>query len=231
VARWGEVEALDGRIDPLLQNELMKGVDWLVEATSRWYLVQADGQRPFDAVGEARDSFAELAAAIDQVGPEAWREVHEQAAQELIAQGVPEPVARRHAFQSEMVHGPDIIAVSHRTGRTPLDVARVFFALGERLEIDWLENQLEALPARTRWQRWAQQSIEDDLFGVRRQISERVIAESGDAPPDEAVDAFLEAHAETVARFRRFHRGLAVEGVRDLAQLAVALRQFRALAG
>jgi glutamate dehydrogenase len=182
VARWGEVEALDGRIDPVLQNELMKGVDWLVEATSRWYLVQADGRRAFDAVEEARDSFAQLAAAIDQVGPAAWREVHERTAQELIAAGVPAPVARRHAFQAEMVHGPDIIEVSHRTGRTPLDVARVFFALGDRLEIDWIENQLESLPAGTRWQRWAQQSMEDDLFGVRRQISERAIEEAADVP-------------------------------------------------
>ena len=66
---------------------------------------------------------------------------------------------------------------------------------------------------------------------MRRQISERVIAEAGDAPPDEAVERFLEAHAETVARLQRFHRGLMVEGVSDLAQLAVALRQFRALAG
>ena len=62
------------------------------------------------------------------------------------------------------MHGPDIIAVAHATGRPPLEVARGFFLLGERLEIDWLESQLEAAPAGTRWQRWALQSMEDDLF-------------------------------------------------------------------
>ena len=45
VGRWSDVEALDGLVDPALQSELMSGVDWLVETTSRWYLVQAAGQR------------------------------------------------------------------------------------------------------------------------------------------------------------------------------------------
>ena len=40
-ARWDAVEALDGKIDPQVQNELMTGVDRLVEATARWYLVRA----------------------------------------------------------------------------------------------------------------------------------------------------------------------------------------------
>ena len=46
VERWADVESLDGRIDPGVQNELMTGVDWLVETTSRWYLVQRDRPAP-----------------------------------------------------------------------------------------------------------------------------------------------------------------------------------------
>ncbi len=41
VERWEAIEALDGVIDPRVQSELMRGVDWLVETASRWYLVQA----------------------------------------------------------------------------------------------------------------------------------------------------------------------------------------------
>jgi glutamate dehydrogenase len=229
VARWADVEALDGQIDPVVQNELMKGVDWLVETTSRWYLVQAPGQRLADAVGDAREMFAELSGVLDQIGPEAWREEHEQETQRLLAAGVPEGVARRHAFQPELVHGPDIIAVSHATGRPPLEVARGFFLLGERLEIDWLEAQLEALPAGTRWQRWAQQSTEDELFAIRRQLCEDVLAEAQGGPIDEALERFLASREDATARVQRFLRALAMEGVTDLSQLTVALRQLRSL--
>ena len=146
---------------------------------------------------------------------------------------MPDDLARRHAFQGELVHGPDIIAVAHATGRERrCEVARGFFLLGERLHIDWLEQRLEELPAGTRWQRWAQQSMEDDLFRVRRQLVERG---ARDAPAarrsTRRSSAFFEDRAQTCERVKRFMRGLAMEGVTDLAQLTVALRQIRSIAG
>ena len=231
VQRWSDVEALDGLIDTDIQNQLMTGVDYLVETTARWYLVRASGQRLEQAVEEARDSFTELSGVIDQIGPETWREEHEHEARRLMADGVPPELARRHAFQSELVHGPDIISVAHSTGRSVLEVARGFFLLGETLRIDWLEQRLEDLPAQTRWKRWAQQSMEEELFNLRRQMVERVLGNAAGRPIDEAVAAFLQERAEAFARLEKFMRGMAVEGVSDLAQLTVALRQIRSLLG
>ena len=231
VERWADVEALDGLIDPRIQNELMNGVDWLVETSSRWYLVHAAGRHLAEAVGDARASFEELSAVIDQIGPETWREEHEHAARRLEAEGVPPALAQRHAFQAELVHGPDIITVAHATGRTVLEVTRAFFLLGERLQLDWLENQVEAMPSGSRWQRWALQSVEDDLFTLRRTLAEAVLDECGALPIDEAVDKFIESRTETFARLQRFMRSLAVDGMGDLAQLTVALRQIRSLIG
>jgi glutamate dehydrogenase len=229
VPRWDAVEALDGKIDPGLQNQLMTGVDWLVETTARWYLVRAPGLRLAEAVDQARAAFRELSAVIEQIGPEAWREQRERDAEALIAAGIPEEIARRHAFQDELVHGPDIITVARATGRPVLEVARGFFLLGERLDIDWLEQRLAEQPAKTRWQRWAVQSMEDDLFTIRRQIIENVLELAGGRPIDEAVDAYLGDLRAPFGRLQRFMRSLAMEGVTDLSQLTVALRQLRAL--
>ena len=231
LARWADVESLDGKIDPGVQSELMTGVDWLVETTSRWYLVQAAGRRLSDAIDEARDSFAELSNVISQIGRDSWREEHEHDTRRLVMEGVPEEVARRHAFQGELVHAPDIIAVSHATGRSPLEVALGFFLLGEALEIDWLEHQLEALVVGSRWQRWARQSCEDELLAIRRQLAEKVLEEAGGAPMDEAVTAFLASRIDAVGRLQRFMRSLATEGVSDISQVTVALRQIRSLVG
>jgi glutamate dehydrogenase len=229
VGRWDDVEALDGKIDPEVQNELMVAIDQLVESTARWYLVRAPGIRLREAVQQAQAAFRELSSVIDQIGPDAWREQRERTAEELIAQGVPAELARRHAFQDELVHGPDIISVAQATGRPVLEVARGFFLLGERLDIDWLEQRLEEQPAQTRWQRWAVQSMEDDLYTIRREIIETVLEHSGGRPIDEAVDAFLEDRGAALRRYQRFLRSLAMEGVSDLSQLTVALRQLRSL--
>jgi glutamate dehydrogenase len=229
VERWDAIEALDGKIDPEIQNELMSAVDWLVESTARWYLVRAPGLHLSEAVDRSRTAYEELSSVIEQTGPQAWREHRDREAERLIAEGVPEHVARRHAFQDELVHAPDIIAVAAATGRQVLEVARGFFFLGDRLEIDWLEQRLTEQPAKTRWQRWAVNSMEDDLFTIRRQIIETVLEHAGGRPIDEALDAFLEDRSAAYGRVQRFMRSLAMEGVTDLAQLAVALRQLRSL--
>ena len=109
-------------------------------------------------------------------------------------------------------------------------MARAFFLLGERLEIDWLEGQLEALAVGTRWQRWAQQSTEDELFAIRRQLCEDVLAEAGELPDRRGGRRrSSRSREDSVARVQRFMRSLAMEGVSDLAQLTVALRQLRSL--
>ena len=231
VARWADIESLDGLIDPVVQNELMTGVDWLVETTSRWWLVQEAGARIGATVEDASGAFAELTAAIDRVGSDSWREEHEQHVRRLMEEGVPQAIARRHAFQSELVHGPDIISVARESGRAVEEVARIFFLLGERLEIDWLEFRLEEMQVATKWQRWAVQSMEDDVFLVRRQLAERLIDEAAGLPVEEAVEAFLERRAERVARLERFMRTLKTESGPDLAQLTVGLRQIRSLIG
>jgi glutamate dehydrogenase len=231
VERWAAVEALDGLIDPSIQNQLMSGVDWLVETTSRWYLVRASGQHLAQAIGDMHDSFAELSEVIDQIGPDGWREEHEQTVGILVAEGVPPEIARRHAFQSELVHGPDIISVAHASGRSVLEVARAFFLLGEKVQIDWLEERLEVIPTGSRWQRWAQQSMEDDLFNLRRQMVEKVLEHAQGQPVDEAVESFLLDQAEAFTRLEKFMRGMSMEGITDLAQLTVALRQIRSLLG
>jgi glutamate dehydrogenase len=231
VERWESIEALDGVIDPHVQAELMRGVDYLVETASRWYLVQTHGERLSEAIGDQRASFAELSSLIQQIGPEPWREEHELGVRRLVAEGVPQEIARRHAFQGELVHGPDIIALAHATVWEVVEVARAFFIVGERVGLDWLEHRLEALPVGTHWQRWAAQSMEDDLFLVRRQLVEKMIAEAPEKPVDEAVEAFFVRRAEAEDRLERFIRNLSVEGVTDLAQFTVALRQVRTLLG
>ncbi len=129
------------------------------------------------------------------------------------------------------MHGPDIIAVAHATGWAVLEVARAFFLVGERVGLDWLEHRLEALPVGTHWQRWAAQSMEDDLFLVRRQLVEKVIAEAPERRSTKRSRRSSSRRAEAEDRLQRFMRSLAVEGVTDLAQFTVALRQIRTLIG
>ena len=229
VQRWEAIEGLVGQLEPAVLDELLAGVDRLVELVSRWYLVNAPGQlgRAIDA---AQGPFQLLAEVLPTVVSSQWRHDRERVAWQLMDRGVPEETAMRHAFQPALVHGPNVIAVSTQTGLPIDDVARAFFLIGEAVYVDWLESRLGGVVTSNRWHRWALQAVEDDLLLVRGQMAERVLSESPGAPVEDAVAAFLDARAEAFSRLARFMRALAVEEVSDLAAVTVAVRQIRSLA-
>jgi glutamate dehydrogenase len=229
--RWLEIEGHVQTLDADAAWRLLDGVDDLVAGVARWYLLHALGADVEATVAAAGDAFVTLAEAMPGLRSDAWREEHETLAIELIDAGVPDEIAHRHAFQRALRHAPDIIAVAQATGRDVVEVARAFFDLGERLGLEWLEQEVLALPATTRVQRWAQQALLDDVLDARRVLAEKALEESPDAQPAAAVDAFLEAREAPRRRLSSVARALRAEGDGELAGLTLAIRHLRGLAG
>jgi glutamate dehydrogenase len=129
-----------------------------------------------------------------------------------VEQGVPEALARRHAFQPAMVHAPD--ATRSRSLRPPRRGRRARPLPGrDRAELGWLERQIEGLPVNGRMQRWAQHALRDDVLRLRRDLVYTALADTeGDAGVEAAVDAFLPMPARPRSRrLGRFVRTLAQE--------------------
>jgi glutamate dehydrogenase len=230
VARWESIEALAGTVEPAVLDELLAGVDRLVEVTSRWYLANAPDQLG-RVIESHREPFRLLAEALPRVVPDDWRHERERYGWRLVDRGVPEDIARRHAFQPALVHGPNVIEVAKRIRRPVDDVARAFLLVGDAAFIDWLETRLEGLATPSKWYRWAALGLRDDLLSIRREIAERALLEGGEALADQAVATFLDRRAEELERLSRFIRTLSVEDANDVAAMTVALRQVRALTG
>ena len=227
--RWEAIERLDGQVDRGAQWELMEGLDRVVEATARWYLNHAEpGFALGEEIADGREAFRRLAEILPTLGAEEWREEREQAAEELVEQGVPREMARTHAFGRALEHAPDIVAIARLTERSVEDVAHAFFRLGQALQLTWLESEIETLPVGTRTQRWALQAVRDDVLAARRLVAEQALQDAPDEPAEAAIDRFLEAHAQRVERLTGMTRSLAGEGP-DLAGLTLAARQLRAL--
>jgi glutamate dehydrogenase len=124
------------------------------------------------------------------------------------------------------------IAVAADTGGDVVAVARTYVDLGERLGLEWLEQEVLQLPAVTRVQRWAQQALLDDVLDARRVLSQKALEEAGPgADPAAAVDAFLAEREAPRRRLTTVARALRAEGDGDLAGLTLAVRHLRGLAG
>jgi len=130
----------------------------------------------------------------------------------------------------ELVHAPDMVSVAGWTQKPIEDVARVFFDVGERLRLDWMQDELNRIPATSRMQRWALQAVREDAAQVRRELAGGVLAETDRGTASERVQAFLAERAPARRRLEGFLRSLSREGEPDLAGLTLAVRQLRALA-
>ena len=150
VSRWEEVEALfaDPAVDTEVQMEVMVGVDGLVEGVSRWYLQHANDGDAAGVIARDRASFSELAQTLRGVGSDAWRADHALQREALAARGLPLSLAEAAAWRSELTYAPDVIAAARATGCSLAEAADAFFALGERLHLDWLEEQIGAIAGR-----------------------------------------------------------------------------------
>ncbi len=225
--RWLALEALDGVIDPVVQNELMTSVDWVVGLTGRWFLQNAPGADIGEAIAANADGFAELDAALPELVPEASRAARSETAAALVARGAPDELARGHVYMPALAHAPDILVVQRLTGQERSDVARAFFAAGQSLHLDWLETQVLDFAARSRWEQFALDAILDDLLLVRREAVHKAVVEHPELEPVEALARFLAARPEAVGRLERLIEQFRADGMDELAVITVALRQVR----
>jgi glutamate dehydrogenase len=229
-ARWDAIEKLGG-LDPGVQAELMAGVDGLVDSATRWYLAWTPEGALTTVIAAGREGVERLSEALPGLGTEERRARRAAVVERLLAAGVPEEVARAHSLGPELAHAPDMVAVAAVTGRELEDVAKVFFAVGAELRLDWLETQLDGVRAAGRMSRWALLAVREDAFQARRELAQTALVESPGRSPAEALERFLHTRHEAARRLAAFLRALSREGEPDLAGLTLAVRQLRTIVG
>ncbi len=227
--RWHDVEQLVGELPTEVVRELLAGIDELVESVARWYLANPGTDIMSEVIKAAKPAFQELSTTITESGPAQWREAREAVVTRWTDRGVPREIARRHVYQEELIHAPDIIEVARVSGRSVRHVADLFMLSGPAFELDWLEAQVEAIPTGNRLQRRAIQTVEDDLVRLRRQLVESILADSDAIDPQAALEHYLVARTNELGQLVRLMRALTAEGVTDLAPVIVAMRQIRDL--
>jgi glutamate dehydrogenase len=124
-----------------------------------------------------------------------------------------------------------MVWVAGSTGCRIEEVAEVFFEVGAELRLDWMETELERVPAPSRMQRWALQAVREDAAQVRRELAGGVLAETAAGPAAERVQAYLAERGDARRRLEAFLRSLSREGEPDLAGLTLAVRQLRTMVG
>jgi len=123
-----------------------------------------------------------------------------------------------------------IVETADRLDLDPVEVARVHFALGERLGLPALVERIFGLPRDDRWQTMARAAVRDDLYGVHQQLTARVLeTTSAEDSCTARVAAWESFDGELIGRSAATLEEITREETAELARLSVGLRVVRGL--
>jgi glutamate dehydrogenase len=233
-ALWRDIEGLDNQVPAATQTAMHREAIQLIDRCTRWFLRYGGYPLYMEAhVEDYAPGIGELREALDTLLSE--RDAAAVAARtgELAADGVPEALARQVASLEVLSSACDIVRIA-RTGRMPVvEAGRVYFGVGARFGIDWLRAAAAALAGDSHWQKLAIRAVVEELFSHQSELTVRVLKASGRAKPagDGVIDGWIAARQAAVTRTEELLGELRSAGGVDLAMLAVANRQLRAMIG
>ncbi|OIV37594.1 NAD-glutamate dehydrogenase [Mangrovactinospora gilvigrisea] len=228
---WDEARALDNQVDAAVQTRIRLHSRRLVERATRWLLLAR--RQPLDiaeTIGVFKERVGTLAAALPKLLRGVDMEWYQTVYDEMAAAGVPDAMAARVAGLSASFAGLHLVEVADRTGRDIVDVADVYFDLGDRMHFAELLEGIGKLPRTDRWESMARASIREDLYAAHAALTQDVLGsgQEGDTP-ERRFKAWAERNAALVERARATLTDIQGAESYDLATLSVAMRVIRSL--
>ncbi len=226
---WRSVDELDYQVDTATQISMRLEARKLTERGARWLL--HNRRMPFD-IRDTVDFFAAGASALAVHLPkllvgrdlEGFEERRDRFA------GVPDKLAEQVAMMVPAFSTFDLVEIAHSTGRTPEEVAEVYFDLAERLELSRLRERIIQLPRDDRWNSMARSALRDDLYAAHAALARDVLVTSEPGVgPEQRLATWAEKNSAAVARAAQTLGEIWEADNLGVATLSVALRAIRTL--
>ncbi len=230
---WAAIESVDNRVPSDVQYSMMFQTSRLLRHMTYWLLADRGGSLDIDQrVSSMRPGVLALDAALPGVLTGADLKRHQLTCRELETAGVGEKIARRIANIAPLNAALDIVETANAAGVAVPYAARVYFALGDALALDWLRDQIERLAVEGQWQAVARGTLRDNLYSLQRRLVTTVLAVKSRRKADSAhaVQAWLAARKSDVEHLRQTLKDMKTGVAADFPTLSVALQAVRRLA-
>jgi glutamate dehydrogenase len=222
---------LDNIVDAETQTAMRLETRTLVERATRWLV---SNRRPPVDIAELIEFFAPGIAKLTAALPEVLRgrelALFEQRREALVSKGVAADFASRIAVLPPAYAALGIVETADRDDLDVLEVAKVHFALGERLHLGLFLERIIGLPRTDRWQTMARAALRDDLHAVHAHLTAQVLA-STDASlePEDRVIAWQDLNETALSRAAMMMEEIVETEGPELSHLSVGLRLVRTL--
>ena len=198
---WMSIDALDGRVPADVQMGLLLAENQRVEWITRWLLRQRRG--PIAVMAELEryaHGVVEVLSRLPDLLVPRDRESFEADVAALACDQVPLELARRVAGAKSMPSLLDVVELSAEMAEPADAVCATYFAVGERLQLGWLREQIDALPSDSQWEMLARLALQEDLYGAYRAATRSVLATRHIQASKDRIDAWVSANQDAARR-------------------------------
>jgi glutamate dehydrogenase len=227
---WAQIEALDSKVAEDTQIDAIMHIWSQLRHMTRWLLNRPGGTLDIAAnVERYLDGVTALRKALPDALTETGKADFELSCEKWEGLGVPAELAVRLARMSVLRAVLDMCEVAQQSGQPIATVARVFYELGERLDLEWLRGQIEALPVEGHWHAQARGSLLDELNHQHRALAQQVLALAGNRKDVSPVQAWLDRDDATLKYTRSMLAEILTQNA-DYPIASVAVRRLAQLA-
>ncbi len=226
---WSQIEALDGTVNGNAQIDALLVVWQCLRGLTRWLLNHSGETLDIAAaVSKYHPGMRELRKHLIDVITPSERARYDKEAQRWREAGFPEGLCNDLAGLPTPGSGLDIILVAaeHKLAIAP--AAKVYFELGEALNLNWLMEKVEALSVESRWHAIARGSLRDELYAQHRALTAQIL-ESANGAGTDAVANWLMRDDPALKFTQAMFADMRQQVVTDYPIVSVAVRRLAQL--
>jgi glutamate dehydrogenase len=233
-----ELWAATQELAPSAQNAVLLEVKRLLDRAVRWLLHGRRSTLDVDAaIAGLRPRVTQLVPHLPELLSGVEAERWQSRVERFTDAGAPPELARTAAGLLDAFPLLDIVEIAGATGRDPVHVAQLYFALSVRFQGAELLGAITRLPREDHWQALARSALRDDLYTALATLTGDVLRACARTTtpdqhtPDSAIDLWAQDHTPAIANARAIVTDALNVNNPDTARsaLSVALRNLRAL--
>jgi len=229
---WDEIEALDHKVSAKIQTEMMLHLIRLVKRGVRWMLRNRRYHMvPTTVISEFSEGVQQLREALSTMVRGRATEQYKILCKHYIHAGVPRELAQTVSTAEQAYTGLGIIQAASETDSPLLEVAELYFLMGEHLELDWFRSLIVGAKVENEWQALARDTYMEDLEWQQRKLATgalRHVCEKREMAL--CMERWQSDEAPLIGRWKQMLSDLHSTDAPDFAMFAVANRELLDLA-
>lgn len=225
-----KINSLTGDVESSIQLQMLQDLNRLIRRGARWFL---RNRRSGLNIAETIQYFAESINRVTELLPELIEGSETEydfdaQVKRLLEAKVPKDLAFRVAGMTAMFSSLDIVEAATVNKFEVETVARIYFAIGKKLELGWFRELIKKHVITNHWEALARSTFRDDLDRQQRNLTVGILFMNTAAQKelDKLIENWEKKNKNLVTRWKYFVNELKSTAEPNFTMFSVALREL-----